>query len=83
MDLRMEGHVSAEFEKKVALVTGGARGIGLSIATALVREGASVFICGHNPATLKIALGERHALGLEGGTEYGAVGDYVVHRLPA
>jgi 3-oxoacyl-[acyl-carrier protein] reductase len=74
MDLRMEGHVSAEFEKKVALVTGGARGIGLSIAEALVREGASVFICGHNPATLKMALGRLHALRGEGGAE-GAVTD--------
>jgi 3-oxoacyl-[acyl-carrier protein] reductase len=74
MDLRMEGHVSAEFEKKVALVTGGARGIGLSIAEALVREGASVFICGHNPATLKMALGRLHALRGEGGAE-GAVAD--------
>ena len=55
--------VSVEFEGKVALVTGGARGIGLSIAEALVREGASVFICGRNPATLKTALGQLRTFG--------------------
>ena len=54
--------MSVEFEKKAALVTGGARGIGLSIAEALVREGAGVFICGRDPATLKMALGQIHAL---------------------
>ena len=54
--------MSVEFEEKVALVTGGASGIGLSIAEALVREGASVFICGRNAATLKQALGQLHAL---------------------
>lgn len=70
----MEDHVSEKLGEKVALVTGGARGIGLSIAKALVQEGASVFICGHNPATLKIALGELHALGREGRAD-GAVAD--------
>lgn len=54
-----------EFEGKVALITGGARGIGLSITEALVREGASVFICGRNPATLKMALGQLHTFGAE------------------
>ena len=63
-----------EFEKKVALVTGGARGIGLSIAQALVREGASVFICGRNPVTLKMALGHLHALRGENVAD-GAVAD--------
>ena len=63
-----------EFEKKVALVTGGARGIGLSIAQALVREGASVFICGRNPVTLKMALGHLHALRDENVAD-GAVAD--------
>lgn len=53
--------MSEKLGEKVALVTGGARGIGLSIAKALIEEGASVFICGHNPATLKNALGELHA----------------------
>ena len=52
-----------EFEKKVAIVTGGARGIGFSIAKVLVREGASVFICGRNPATLKMALAQLRAFG--------------------
>jgi 3-oxoacyl-[acyl-carrier protein] reductase len=45
---------------KVALVTGGSRGIGFSIAEALLKEGASVVITGTDDARLKAA---RDALG--------------------
>jgi 3-oxoacyl-[acyl-carrier protein] reductase len=41
---------------KVAVVTGGTRGIGFSIADALAREGAKVFICGRAESGVKSAL---------------------------
>src|SRR5687767_6663272 len=43
---------------KVALVTGGSRGIGLSIAQALLQEGASVVITGTDQERLKAARAE-------------------------
>jgi 3-oxoacyl-[acyl-carrier protein] reductase len=44
MDLGLAG--------KVAIITGGSKGLGLAAAHALVAEGARVVICGRTPATL-------------------------------
>jgi 3-oxoacyl-[acyl-carrier protein] reductase len=47
MDLGLAG--------KVAIVTGGSKGLGLAAAHALAAEGARVAICGRTPATLEQA----------------------------
>ena len=43
---------------KVAVVTGGTRGIGRRIAIALAREGASVVVCGRDPEGVRSAREE-------------------------
>src|SRR5208283_3216065 len=48
--------MTSELKDKVAVVTGGSRGIGFSIAQALLAEGANVFICGRDPNSLLTAL---------------------------
>ena len=58
-------------EGKVAIVTGGTKGIGLAIAGALVRGGAKVFICGRSGNDVQDAVAEL----LQHGTAAGEVCD--------
>ena len=50
-------------QEKLAIVTGGSRGIGKAIAESLLKEGASVAICGRSGESLERALSEMRPLG--------------------
>ena len=56
MDLGIKG--------RVAIVTGGSRGLGRMSALALAREGVNVAICGRTKDTLDTAVAELRALGV-------------------
>ena len=58
MDLGIQG--------KVALVTGGSRGLGKVAALSLAREGVNVAICGRTQSTLDGTVAEIEALGVSG-----------------
>ena len=57
---------------KVALITGGSRGIGRAIAEAYADQGAAVFICARNSHDIAQAVAE---IRLAGGAVDGAAGD--------
>jgi 3-oxoacyl-[acyl-carrier protein] reductase len=50
-------------ETKIAVVTGGTKGIGFAITEALLKSGAKVFICGRNKLQLKSSLDILSAFG--------------------
>lgn len=56
----------AELDEKVAVVTGGTRGIGYSVAEALLAEGARVFLCGRDSKQLKESLASLGKVGRAG-----------------
>lgn len=58
-----------KLEGKVAVVTGGTKGIGYAIAEALVKAGADVFVCARSLPDVSSAVESLSKLGRAGGTD--------------
>jgi 3-oxoacyl-[acyl-carrier protein] reductase len=80
--LLMNG-MMGKLQNKIALITGGTRGIGKSIAVAFVREGARLFITGHvDHQALDDGLGELRSAGAQAEGGLFDIGSYdEVRRL--
>ena len=57
--------MTGRFEGKVAVVTGGAKGIGLAVSRRLAGEGAKVVLTGRDTAALESAAAELRATGVD------------------
>ena len=57
--------VDIDLSDKVAVITGGSRGLGMSIAKAMAARGAHVVICGRKQENLDQAMEEFHKNSLE------------------
>lgn len=64
-----------QLENKVAVITGGTRGLGLAIAQAYAREGAAVFIASRSPSSVNKAIGWLKADGARAAGLAGDVGE--------
>lgn len=67
MDLGLTG--------KVAVVTGGSRGIGFAAAQALIAEGAHVVVCARGAAQLQVAVEQLRAVATSGAKAEGVTAD--------
>jgi len=65
-----------KLKDRVAIVTGGARGIGREIALTLAREGASIAICDVNEEALSLTKAEIEAISRQCTVSIVDVGDY-------
>lgn len=52
-----------QLQNKVAVITGGTRGLGLAIAQAYAREGAAVFVASRSPVSVEKTIGLLNAVG--------------------